>query len=123
MPNHDDVTKAAHDVVAKTLTKNGFTSHQIETVFKALPSQPVWYSTTADWGFWDGDRGELLKLLAFYQKNPIVHGAIDINAKGITAAKPTLMKIVNKGAKNLFSRGLKSCLLYTSDAADDLLCV
>lgn len=74
---------------------------------KSLPSQPAWYSLTPDFGFWDGDRNELLKLMAFYQKNAIVHGAIDINAKGITAAKPTLMKIVNSGAKNLSARGLK----------------
>lgn len=76
-------------------------------ITKSLPSQPVWTLSTPDYGFWDGDRHELLKLLACYQKNPIIHGSIDINAKGVTAARPTLMKIVNSGAKNLDSRGLK----------------
>jgi SPP1 gp7 family putative phage head morphogenesis protein len=76
-------------------------------VRKALPSQPVWTINTPDYGFWDGNRNELIKLMACYQKIAEVHGAIDINAKGITAAKPTLMKIVTSGAKNLHQRKLK----------------
>lgn len=74
---------------------------------KSLPSQPPWTAIQLNYGYWDGDRAKLLKLAAFYQNIPEVHGAIQINAKGVAAAKPTLMKIVNAGAKNLFSRKLK----------------
>lgn len=93
--------------ITTTLAKAGYTSSDIATVVKALPSTPIWTQLTMDFGFWDANREELMTLLACYQKNPIVHGAIDINAKGITAAKPCLMKLVNKGAKHLSSRGLR----------------
>jgi phage portal protein BeeE len=72
-----------------------------------IPSSPIWTTTLPDYGYYDGDRFELLKLLAFYQKLPEVHGCIDLVAKGVSAAKPTLMQVVNKGAKNLTQRHLK----------------
>jgi phage portal protein BeeE len=89
------------------------TSPQIKSILatqihsKALPSQPIWTQMNVDYGYWDGDRAQLLKLAAYYQNIPEVHGAIDINAKAASTAKPTLMKRVNKGAKNLTPRKLK----------------
>jgi SPP1 gp7 family putative phage head morphogenesis protein len=94
-------------VISKALLEAGYSVPEVELISKALPSQPVWYQLQPDLGFWDANRAELLTLMACYQKNPIIHGAIDINAKGITSAQPCLMRVVNKGAKKLVERKLK----------------
>lgn len=74
---------------------------------KALPSSPVWQSLTIDFGFWNSYRNTMYQMMSVYQKNALVHGCIDKNAKAIISSNPSLMRVVNQGAKNLESRGLK----------------
>ena len=78
-----------------------------KTEIKALPSQPVWNNLTMNLGFWNANRQNLMRLMGCYQHNDIVHACVDINAKGLVAARPTLMKVVNKGSKTLQQRGMK----------------
>lgn len=72
----------------------------------ALPSSPIWSSLTMDWSTFATNRWRLWTMMALYQKNPLLHGSIDRIANAITGANPLILRKINKGAKNLESRGL-----------------
>jgi hypothetical protein len=79
----------------------------VSTTKGAIPSA-VWYpSNFIDFGYASANWSQLFELMAYYQKNPIVNGCFNINTKAIVAANGRIMKVVNKGAKNLATRHLK----------------
>ena len=86
------------------LIDKGLSESDAELAVKALPSAPVWTTTTIEYGFWDANREKLLAPMATYQKNERVHGCIDIIAKAVANAACQLMEVVDSSDKSLLAR-------------------